>query len=34
VNNLWDASYALAAYSGSVYPMPGRNLKVGVEVFF
>jgi outer membrane receptor protein involved in Fe transport len=32
VNNLFDQAYATAAYSESLYPMPGRNVYAGVSI--
>jgi len=32
VNNLFDEAYATAAYSESLYPMPGRNVYAGVSL--
>ena len=32
VNNLFDRAYATAAYSESLYPMPGRNVYAGVSL--
>ncbi|WP_179953418.1 TonB-dependent receptor [Desulfobotulus mexicanus] len=34
INNMLDEEYALAAYSGAFYPMPGRQFKAGVALWF
>lgn len=34
MNNLLDTAYALAAYSGADYPMPGRHLRAGLTFSF
>jgi outer membrane receptor protein involved in Fe transport len=34
INNLFDRAYATKQYSGSVYPMPGRHLLLGVSATF
>lgn len=32
LNNILNEEYAYAAYSGSLYPMPGRNFRIGVSL--
>ncbi|TWI71132.1 outer membrane cobalamin receptor [Desulfobotulus alkaliphilus] len=34
INNMLDEDYAMAAYSGAFYPMPGRQFKAGVTLWF
>ncbi|MCW7754143.1 TonB-dependent receptor [Desulfobotulus sp. H1] len=34
VHNIFNEAYAMAAYSGASYPMPGRYLKAGVTFCF